>query len=149
MGEAAATTATALTEIHSAVDLLHGRVSVMDTTQQSLVVQLNLITVAVQEGAKANADAVHHLASLDQRVNNTSQALKRIQYPSPEENDQDPVDSMVVGKGALHTTSATWTGNAPGASLAAHKLISPHAGMVWEAQAAVSSEVLASVDWEA
>jgi hypothetical protein len=114
MGEAAATTATALTEIRSAVDLLHGSVSVMDTTQQSLVAQLNLIAVAVQEGAKANADAVRHLASLDQRVNNTSQALKRIQYSSPEEDDPDPVDSMVAGKGALHTTAATWTGNAPG-----------------------------------
>jgi hypothetical protein len=96
MGEAAATMGIALTEIRSAVDLLHGRVLVMDTTQQSLVAQLNLIAVAVQEGAKANADAVRHLASLDQRVNNTSHALKMIQYPSPEEDDPDPVDSMVM-----------------------------------------------------
>ncbi|KAM0923864.1 hypothetical protein ACQ4PT_005269 [Festuca glaucescens] len=101
----------------------------MDTTHQSLVAQLNLIAFAVQEGAKANADAVRHLAALDQRVNNTSQALERIQYPSPEEDDPDPVDSMVAGKGALHTTAAAWTGNAQGASTAAHKLGSPHAGM--------------------
>jgi hypothetical protein len=39
---------------------------------------------------------VRHLAVLDQRLNITSQALERMQHSSPEEDDPDPVDSMVM-----------------------------------------------------
>jgi hypothetical protein len=72
---------------------------------------------------------VRHLAALDQRLNITSHALERMQHSLSEEDDPDPMDSMVVGKGTLHTTIGSWTGNTTGASSAAHRLASPQAGM--------------------
>jgi hypothetical protein len=50
MGETAATTEASLKEIRYAVDLLHGRLAIIDTTQQLLVAQLGLISDAVKDG---------------------------------------------------------------------------------------------------
>jgi hypothetical protein len=120
MGEVAASTESALTEIRSAVDLMHGRVASMDTTQQSLVAQLDLISAAVQDGAKMHADAARHLAALDHRLAATAQAMERMQALYPEEDDPDPEDGVVGGRGSLTTARASWTGNHPGASSAHH-----------------------------
>lgn len=121
MGDAAATTTAALTEIRSAVDLLHGRIAVIDTTQQSLVTQLGLIADAVQEGAKMNSTAARQLAMLDTRLDAQSQAMERLrlQPPSPDENDPDPDACKVTGKSTLRPTQVAWTSDAPGAPSAA------------------------------
>jgi hypothetical protein len=55
MGEAAATSAAEIKEVRSAVDLLHGRLAVVDTTQQSLVAQLSIIAESVQAGSLTQA----------------------------------------------------------------------------------------------
>jgi hypothetical protein len=120
MGEVAASTESALTEIRSTVDLMHSRVASMDTTQQSLVAQLDLISAAVQDGAKMHADAARHLAALDQRLAATAQVLEQMQASYPEEDDPDPEDCVVGGRGSLTTARALWTDNHPGASSAHH-----------------------------
>lgn len=121
MGEGTATTKASLTELRASLDLLHGRVAVIDTTQQSLVAQLGLIAGAVQEGAKIHADAARQLAALGNRLGLTSQAMERLRVrsPSQEEDDSDPADCVVVGKGTLRPTHVGWTGNTTGASSAA------------------------------
>jgi len=121
MGEATATTKASLTELRASLDLLHGRVAVIDTTQQSLVAQLGLIAGAVQEGAKIHADAARQLAALGNRLGLTSQAMERLRVrsPSQEEDDSYPADCVVVGKGTLRPTHVGWTGNTTGASSAA------------------------------
>ncbi|KAK1681148.1 hypothetical protein QYE76_041996 [Lolium multiflorum] len=121
MGEAAAVTEASLTEIRSSLDLLHGRVACMDTTQQQLVAQLGLIAAAVQDGAKLHNDAARQFSSLDARLAEITQGMERLRgrCPSPEEDDPDPGDCLVMGTGTLRTTRVTWTGDAPGASTAA------------------------------
>jgi hypothetical protein len=62
MGEEAGITNTALTEIRSAVDLLHGRLAVIDTTQQSLMAQVNIMAEPVKDAPRlhvAHARALH------------------------------------------------------------------------------------------
>lgn len=120
MGEEAGVTNTALTEIRSAVDLLHGRLAVIDTTQQSLMAQVNIMAEPVKDAAKTNADTVRHLSLLDQRLDSTSHTLERFtaRSPSPEEDDPNPGDEAARGKSTLKTARVTWTGDTPGASSA-------------------------------
>jgi hypothetical protein len=90
MGETAATTEASLKEIRSAVDLLHGRLAIIDTTQQLLVAQLGLISDAVKDGATKHADAARYFASLDERLTVSTQAMERLHVRLPEEDDPDP-----------------------------------------------------------
>jgi hypothetical protein len=77
MGEAAATTATSLHdlrvtteasihELHASLDLLHGNVARIDTTQEQLKEQMALVSAAVESSAKANDVVTCQLAALEQ-----------------------------------------------------------------------------------
>jgi hypothetical protein len=129
MGEAAATTSAALTEVRSAVNLLHGRLAVNDTTQQSLVVQLGIITESVNERSLQNAEAARQFTVIEQRLEETSATLARLHERSlsPDEDHADPKSDTISRKGTLRTTHATWSGNTTGAgtSSVAHASDSP------------------------
>jgi hypothetical protein len=139
MGEIAMTTEDSLKEIRSAVDLLHGRLAIIDTTEQSLVAQLGLISDAIKDGAVKHAEAVRYFASLDERLTASTQAMERLRVRLPEEDDPDPdaVGGAVQGKGTLRPAQVTWTGNSPGASSASQAagahvsddLVAPRPGM--------------------
>lgn len=138
MGEASTTTAAALTEVRQSVDLLHGRVASIDTTQQQLVEQLDLISAAVDDGAQINATTTRQLAAIEERLAATFARLDRLQgrSPSPEEDDLDPKDCVVTGKTTIETVRASWTGNTHGASASTQvpsghgdELRSPRAGI--------------------
>jgi hypothetical protein len=58
MGEAMTSTEASLHELRASLDLMHGNVARIDTTQQQLVAQMDLISAAVENGAKTNADVV-------------------------------------------------------------------------------------------
>jgi hypothetical protein len=94
MGEAAASTEAAIHELRASLDLLHGNVARIDTTQQQLVAQVDLMSAAVQAGAKTNADTVRQLTALQDRLLATTQGIDRVHGhpPSPEEDDADPGD---------------------------------------------------------
>lgn len=83
MGEATTTTEASLAELRSSLDLLHGRVACIDTTQQQLVAQLGLIATAVQDGAKLHDDAARQFAALNSRLEAASQVMERLRVRSP------------------------------------------------------------------
>lgn len=130
MGEAATTTEASLTELQASLDLLHGRVACMDTTQHQLVAQLGLIATAVQDSARMHDDAARQFAVLEQRLDASTQAMAdlRVRAPYPEEDEADPADCVVIGKGTLRTAHVTWAGNTEGASSATHAGDSPCGG---------------------
>jgi hypothetical protein len=121
MEETAATTAAAINELRANLDLLHGRLACVDTTQQQMVAQLGLISTAVQDSAKLHTDAARQHAVMEERLETTVQALQRLRArsPSPEEDDPDPEERLITGKGTLQKTHVTWTGDTAGASSAA------------------------------
>jgi hypothetical protein len=121
MEETAATTAAAINELHANLDLLHGRLACVDTTQQQMVAQLDLISTAVQDGAKLHTEAARQQATMEERLAATVKALERLRARSHsrEEDDPDPDEVMVMGKGLLQKAHVTWTGDAAGASSAA------------------------------
>jgi hypothetical protein len=131
MGEAAATTATSLHdlritmeasihELRASLDLLHGNIARIDTTQQQLKEQMALASTAVESSAKANNAVARQLAALEQQIMRTSQPLDhdRGRPPSPEEDEADPEMHVGVGKAMVRSAHVTWTGNTPGASSA-------------------------------
>ncbi|KAM0887617.1 hypothetical protein ACQ4PT_028880 [Festuca glaucescens] len=130
MGEVSATTATELKEVRSAVDLLHGRMAVIDTTQQSLVAQLAIIAEAVKDGSLAQAENTRHFAAMERRLEETIATLARPHVPSPsrEEDDADPVDVVVTGHSKVSSTHVSWMGDSVGAgtSSVARAGDSPH-----------------------
>ncbi|KAK1603585.1 hypothetical protein QYE76_017483 [Lolium multiflorum] len=130
MGEVSATTATELKEVHSAVDLLHGRMAVIDTTQQSLIAQLAIIAEAVKDGSLAQAENTRHFAAMERRLEETIATLARLHVPSPsrEEDDADPVDVVVTGHSKVSSTHVSWMGDSVGAgtSSVARAGDSPH-----------------------
>ncbi|KAK1617156.1 hypothetical protein QYE76_022673 [Lolium multiflorum] len=138
MREVSATTATKLKEVRSAVDLLHGRMAVIDTTQQSLVAQLAIIAKAVKDGSLAQAENTRHFAAMERRLEETIATLARPHVPSPsrEEDDADPVDVVITG----HNKAAVDSG--------ALVLVDRVAlvAEVLEVRAAVDSEALSVVD---
>jgi hypothetical protein len=79
MGEAAATTEASLQdlratteasihELRASMDLLHGNMVRIDTTQQQLREQLGLISAAVESSAKANDAVARQLAALEHQI---------------------------------------------------------------------------------
>jgi hypothetical protein len=118
MGEAAEATEASLKEIRSAVDLLHGRLAVIDTSQQSLVAQVNIMAAAIQDAAKTNAATARQLARMDERLEAQAQALEHFhdQPPSPEEDDPDPDVTAIAGTGTLKPAGVAWQGETAGAS---------------------------------
>jgi hypothetical protein len=107
-------------ELHTSLDLLHGNIARIDINQQQLLVQVDLISVRVQDDAKTNADTVHQLTALqdhfDAATPGTVWAHGRT--PSPEEDDADLDDIIIAGKATLRPAHVTWTGNSAGASSA-------------------------------
>jgi hypothetical protein len=97
MGEAAATTSASLTEIRVGLDLLHGRVACIDTTQQQLVAQIDLIGATVQDDAELHADAARQFALLDARITAINQGMERLRARSPSlEEDVSNLDERRV-----------------------------------------------------
>jgi hypothetical protein len=132
MGEAAATTEASLQELHTtteasiqelraSLDLLHGNVARINTTQQQLMEQMGLISAAVENSTKANDAVARQLAALEHRLVNNTQPMDcdRGCPPSLEEADADPEAGVVTGKATLRPAHVKWTGNTPGASSAA------------------------------
>jgi hypothetical protein len=78
MGEAAAVTEASLNEVRSSLDLLHGRVACIDTTQQQLVAQIDIIATAVQDGARLHTDAARQFAVMDTRLAEITDAMARL-----------------------------------------------------------------------
>jgi hypothetical protein len=120
MGEAAASTEAAIHELRASLDLLHGNVARIDTTQQQLVAQVDLMSAAVQDGAKTNADTVRQLTALQDRLLAVTHGIDRVhgRPPSPEEDDADPDQAVLAGKATMRPAQVTWTGDTPGASSA-------------------------------
>jgi chromosome segregation ATPase len=118
MGEAVATTEASIHEIKASLDLLHGNLARIDTTQQQLMAQLGLLSDGVQESTRRHDEAARHLEALDHRVGSAAPTrdLSRGRPPSQEEDDADPGDHAPHGKATLRPAHVTWTGNAPGAS---------------------------------
>jgi hypothetical protein len=118
MGEAVATTEASIHEIRASLDLLHGNLARIDTTQQQLMEQLGLLFDGVQESTRQHDEAARRLEALDHRVGSAvpTRDLSRGHPPSLEEDDADPGEHAPHGKTTLHPAHMTWTGNAPGAS---------------------------------
>jgi septal ring factor EnvC (AmiA/AmiB activator) len=68
MGEAVATTEASLNKIRASLDLLHGNLARIDTTQQQLKEQLGLLADGMQESTRRHDEAARRLEALDQRV---------------------------------------------------------------------------------
>jgi hypothetical protein len=68
MGKAVTSTEASLHELRASLDLLHGNVARIDATQQQLVAQLDLISAAVENSAKTNANAARQMAELQRRL---------------------------------------------------------------------------------
>jgi hypothetical protein len=79
MGEAAASTEASLHdlrtttealihELRASLDLLHGHVARIDTTQQQLLAQMGLVSVAVENSGKASEAVARQLAALENRI---------------------------------------------------------------------------------
>jgi hypothetical protein len=113
MGEAAASTEAAIHELRASLDLLHGNVARIDTTQQQLVAQVDLMSAAVQDGVKTNTDTVRQLTALQDRLLAATQGIDRVhgRPPSPEEDDADPDQAVLAGKATLRPAQVTWTGD--------------------------------------
>ncbi|KAK1607032.1 hypothetical protein QYE76_030705 [Lolium multiflorum] len=124
MGEAAASTTNELKEVRSAVDLLHGRLAVIDTTQQSLVAQMNIIAETVRDGSLAQAASTRQFAAMERRLDEAMATLAQLhkRSPSQEEDDADPDEVLVRGKSKVTPTHTTGMGDTAGAgtSSAAH-----------------------------
>jgi hypothetical protein len=120
MGEIAVTMEALLKEIQSAIYLLHGWLAIIDTTQQSLVAQLVLISDAVKDGAVKHVEVARYFTSLDERLNASTKVMEQLRVRLPEEDDPDPeaAGGAVHGKGTLWPAQVTWIGNSPGASFA-------------------------------
>jgi hypothetical protein len=120
MGDNQEATEASLAELRAGLDLLHGQVASMDTTQKQVLAQLDLVATAVNDGAKFHADAARQFAALEHRIEAATQAMAsvRVRSPSPEEDDADPKESVHTGKTTLRPAHVTWTGNTAGASSA-------------------------------
>jgi hypothetical protein len=118
IGEVA--TEASLAELRASLDLLHGRLACMDTTQQQQVELLELISTTVQDNANLHDGVVRQLATMEHCLDATMKALANLQVcsSSPEEDDADLEVCVVTGKGTLRPAQVTWTGNTVGASLA-------------------------------
>jgi hypothetical protein len=118
--ELRATTEASIHELRASLDLLHGNIACIDTTQQQLLEQMGLVSAAVENSGKANDAVARQLAALEhQLLNNTQQMdCDKGHPPSPEEDDADPAMRAHIGKATLHPAHVTWTGNTPGASSA-------------------------------
>jgi hypothetical protein len=79
MGDVAETTAAAITELWQSLDLLHGRVASVDTTQQNLVAQMGLISDAVKAGSQMNLAATRQLTVIEDKLTETFARLDRLQ----------------------------------------------------------------------
>jgi hypothetical protein len=117
MGEAAASSAAELKEVCSAVDLLHGRTAVIDTTQQSLIAQMSIIAESVKDGALAQAANMREVAAMEHRMEEAIAPLARLHMrpPSPEEDDADSDAVTITGHGKVTATHVSWMGNTAGA----------------------------------
>jgi hypothetical protein len=106
MGEIVVTTEASLKEIRSAIDLLHGWLAIIDTTQQSLVSQLVLISDTVKDGATKHVEAARYFASLDEHLNASMKAMEQLRVRLPEKDDPDPeaAGGAVHEKGTLRPT---------------------------------------------
>jgi hypothetical protein len=104
MGEVAASTEASLKEIRSAVDLFHGRLTVIDTAHQSLVAQMGLISDAIKDSTEKHTETARVLVLLDARLHVMMQAMERTWEPLRAEDDPDPVTDggAIVGKGTMH-----------------------------------------------
>jgi hypothetical protein len=119
MGEAAASSAAELKEVCSAVDLLHGRTAVIDTTQQSLIAQMSIIAESVKDGALAQAANMREVAAMEHRMEEAIAPLARLHMrpPSPEEDDADSDAVTITGHGKVTATHVSWMGNTAGAGV--------------------------------
>jgi hypothetical protein len=101
------------TELRASLDLLHGNITRIDTTQQQLVAQLGLIADGVQESTRRHDEAARRLETLDHRLGYVVPArdLSRGCPPSLEEDDADPDENAPHGKATLCPVHVTWTGN--------------------------------------
>jgi hypothetical protein len=102
------------------LDLLHGHVARIDTTQQQLLEQMGLVSAAVENSGKASEAVARQLAALENRISTSTQPMDRDQGhpPSPEEDEADPTVAVGIDKATLRPAHVTWTGNTPGASSA-------------------------------
>jgi hypothetical protein len=132
MGEAAATTEASIQELRATteasihelranLDILHGNVACIDTTQQQLMEQKGLVSAAVESSNKANDAVARQLAALEHQIVNNNQHMDhdRGRPPSSEEDEADPEACVGIGKAVLRPAHVTWTGNTPSASSAA------------------------------
>lgn len=131
MGEAAAISAAGIKEVCAAVDLLHGRLAVVDTTQQSVVAQLSIIAESVQAGSLTQAANARQFEAMERRLEEAIATLARLHVrpPSPEEDDADPDDAIITDRGKVTTTHVLWTGDTAGAGMSsAHHTGEPPRG---------------------
>jgi hypothetical protein len=118
--ELRATTETSIHELRASLNLLHGNVARIDTTQQQLLEQMGLVSAAVESSGKANEAVARQLAALENQIFNSNHSVDRDKgrSPSPEEDDADPAARAHIGKATLRAAHVTWTGNTAGASSA-------------------------------
>jgi hypothetical protein len=114
MGKAGGVTRTA-SHRDPLCDLLHGRLATIDTMQQSLVAQVNIMAEAVKDTVKTNADMVWHLALHYRRLDSTTHTLERFTARSPSLEDDNPIQRMkLCGSRARtctgHTLAASFVG---------------------------------------
>ena len=119
MSETAAAAQTEWAKIHSALDLLHGAVARIDTTQQQMRAQIDNQAEAVQESARLHDATTRALSKFTERLDAFDPGGQ--QSPPHEEDELDPEAEVIQGSGnsTLHPIAPNWRGTTPGGSSSA------------------------------
>ncbi|KAK1693348.1 hypothetical protein QYE76_010045 [Lolium multiflorum] len=114
MGEAAEETRTTLDRLQSSLDLLHGVVAGIDTTQKQMRVQQEHQAAAIDASAAKHDDTARILQSLLIKLN----LLDKGETTSPPADNHNPDSSILINAGHSITqpTSPHWVGNTAGAT---------------------------------
>jgi hypothetical protein len=114
MGEAAEETRTTLDRLQSSLDLLHGVVARIDTTQKQMRVQQEHQAAAIDASAAKHDDTARILQSLLIKLN----LLDKGETTRPPSDDHNPDSSILINAGHSITqpTSPHWVGDTAGAT---------------------------------